>query len=282
MRMPDQGLRLPVKNCGNLTGRMTASLSASLAPSRPATSSHLTFGFSVGVGWGRVRRGGGRGGERRKGPVRSGGGLVAEVHAWLLVVSEKLPGSGLVPTAAALLGLEGCSWQCCALGLLLAVWLSLPHRGSPGHSQVWLPACTVQHPSIKRDRPLRMAQHQAHACHPAAVSLQHVRRMPPSHTQPALLAPPMPTAPDTIALPSCPLSLSRSLSPPSSPPPLPFCAVAPAPFAAAAGAACCPLMTPLRYSARSRYSMSLALMASALRGFFSYLRCAWKYSRAAL
>ena len=31
---------VPVKNCGNLTGRMTASFSASLAPSRPATSSH--------------------------------------------------------------------------------------------------------------------------------------------------------------------------------------------------------------------------------------------------
>lgn len=30
----------PVKNWGNLTGRMTASFSASLAPSKPATSSH--------------------------------------------------------------------------------------------------------------------------------------------------------------------------------------------------------------------------------------------------
>ena len=39
-RMPLQGLRLPVKNWGNLTGRMTASFRASLAPSRPATSSH--------------------------------------------------------------------------------------------------------------------------------------------------------------------------------------------------------------------------------------------------
>mmetsp|Transcript_16391 Transcript_16391/g.40867 ORF Transcript_16391/g.40867 Transcript_16391/m.40867 type:complete len:209 (+) Transcript_16391:1154-1780(+) len=45
-RMPLQGLRLPVKNWGNLTGRMTASFRASLAPSSPATSSHLTFGFS--------------------------------------------------------------------------------------------------------------------------------------------------------------------------------------------------------------------------------------------
>lgn len=32
----------PVKNCGNLTGRMTASFRASLAPSKPATSSHCT------------------------------------------------------------------------------------------------------------------------------------------------------------------------------------------------------------------------------------------------
>mmetsp|Transcript_34224 Transcript_34224/g.87535 ORF Transcript_34224/g.87535 Transcript_34224/m.87535 type:complete len:268 (+) Transcript_34224:622-1425(+) len=45
-RMPDQGLRAPVKNCGNWMGRITASFSASFAPSRPATSSHLTFGFS--------------------------------------------------------------------------------------------------------------------------------------------------------------------------------------------------------------------------------------------
>lgn len=47
-RMPLQGLRLPVKNCGNLTGRMTASLRASLAPSSPATSSHWR---GKGVGW---------------------------------------------------------------------------------------------------------------------------------------------------------------------------------------------------------------------------------------
>ena len=30
----------PVKNCGNFTGRITASFSESLAPSKPATSSH--------------------------------------------------------------------------------------------------------------------------------------------------------------------------------------------------------------------------------------------------
>uniref|UniRef100_A0A0D9VCG3 Uncharacterized protein n=1 Tax=Leersia perrieri TaxID=77586 RepID=A0A0D9VCG3_9ORYZ len=33
-------------NCGNLTGSTTASCSACLAPSSPATSFHLTFGFS--------------------------------------------------------------------------------------------------------------------------------------------------------------------------------------------------------------------------------------------
>ena len=40
---PLQGFRLPVKNCGNFTGRMTASLSASFAPSNPATSSHCIY-----------------------------------------------------------------------------------------------------------------------------------------------------------------------------------------------------------------------------------------------
>lgn len=38
---------VPVKRCGNLIGRMTASFSASLAPSSPATSFHFTFGFSM-------------------------------------------------------------------------------------------------------------------------------------------------------------------------------------------------------------------------------------------
>lgn len=45
-RIPLQGVRLPVNRWGNLMGRITASLSDALAPSRPATSSHLTFGFS--------------------------------------------------------------------------------------------------------------------------------------------------------------------------------------------------------------------------------------------
>mmetsp|Transcript_13671 Transcript_13671/g.32959 ORF Transcript_13671/g.32959 Transcript_13671/m.32959 type:complete len:257 (+) Transcript_13671:881-1651(+) len=46
-KKPDHALRFPVKNCGNLTGRITASFSASLAAPSPATSSHLTLGFSV-------------------------------------------------------------------------------------------------------------------------------------------------------------------------------------------------------------------------------------------
>lgn len=37
----------PVKRCGNLMGRITASFRASLAPSRPATSFHWMFGFSM-------------------------------------------------------------------------------------------------------------------------------------------------------------------------------------------------------------------------------------------
>lgn len=37
----------PVKRWGNLMGRITASLSASLAPSRPATSLHFTLGRSI-------------------------------------------------------------------------------------------------------------------------------------------------------------------------------------------------------------------------------------------
>jgi hypothetical protein len=36
-----------VNNLGNLIGKITASLRASLAASKPATSSHLIFGFSV-------------------------------------------------------------------------------------------------------------------------------------------------------------------------------------------------------------------------------------------
>mmetsp|Transcript_13118 Transcript_13118/g.32402 ORF Transcript_13118/g.32402 Transcript_13118/m.32402 type:complete len:261 (-) Transcript_13118:190-972(-) len=45
-RMPFHGLRLPWNSCGNLMGKITASLSDSLAWCRPATSSHFTFGFS--------------------------------------------------------------------------------------------------------------------------------------------------------------------------------------------------------------------------------------------
>lgn len=38
---------VPVKRWGNLTGRITASLRASLAICNPATSSHFTLGFSI-------------------------------------------------------------------------------------------------------------------------------------------------------------------------------------------------------------------------------------------
>ena len=44
---PLHAFLLPVKNCGNLTGMITASFSAALACSKPATSSHFTSGFSV-------------------------------------------------------------------------------------------------------------------------------------------------------------------------------------------------------------------------------------------
>mmetsp|Transcript_82686 Transcript_82686/g.145928 ORF Transcript_82686/g.145928 Transcript_82686/m.145928 type:complete len:318 (-) Transcript_82686:607-1560(-) len=55
-RMPFQGRRLPVNSFGNLAGRMTASFSASLAPSRPATSSHFTLGRSVTMALARAPR----------------------------------------------------------------------------------------------------------------------------------------------------------------------------------------------------------------------------------
>jgi hypothetical protein len=45
--IPFQGIRFPVKRCGNFMGKMTASFKASFAPSRPATSDHLTQGFST-------------------------------------------------------------------------------------------------------------------------------------------------------------------------------------------------------------------------------------------
>lgn len=38
---------VPVNKCGNLIGKMTASFSASLAESNPATSDHCTLGFSI-------------------------------------------------------------------------------------------------------------------------------------------------------------------------------------------------------------------------------------------
>lgn len=46
-RIPFQGFRIPTKISGNLEGRIMASFKAILAPSKPATSSHLTLGFSV-------------------------------------------------------------------------------------------------------------------------------------------------------------------------------------------------------------------------------------------
>lgn len=46
-RMPFHGIRLPVNKCGNLIGKITASFNASFAPSKPATSDHLTCGFSI-------------------------------------------------------------------------------------------------------------------------------------------------------------------------------------------------------------------------------------------
>lgn len=45
-KIPLQGTRLPVNKWGNLIGKITASFKASLAPSKPATSSQRTLGFS--------------------------------------------------------------------------------------------------------------------------------------------------------------------------------------------------------------------------------------------
>mmetsp|Transcript_128596 Transcript_128596/g.191604 ORF Transcript_128596/g.191604 Transcript_128596/m.191604 type:complete len:262 (+) Transcript_128596:462-1247(+) len=45
-RIPLKGRRFPVKSCGKRVGRITVSFKLSFAFSRPATSSHLTFGFS--------------------------------------------------------------------------------------------------------------------------------------------------------------------------------------------------------------------------------------------
>lgn len=46
-KIPFHGIRLPVNKCGNLIGNITASFNASLAASKPATSDHFTFGFSI-------------------------------------------------------------------------------------------------------------------------------------------------------------------------------------------------------------------------------------------
>lgn len=46
-KIPFQGFLFPVKMWGYFKGKMTASCKASLALSNPATSDHLTFGFSV-------------------------------------------------------------------------------------------------------------------------------------------------------------------------------------------------------------------------------------------
>ena len=46
-RIPFQGFLNPTKISGNLVGSIIASCNCFLAYSRPATSSHLTFGFSV-------------------------------------------------------------------------------------------------------------------------------------------------------------------------------------------------------------------------------------------
>ena len=45
--IPLHGFLLPVKICGYFKGKITASCKASFAFSNPATSDHLTFGFSV-------------------------------------------------------------------------------------------------------------------------------------------------------------------------------------------------------------------------------------------
>jgi hypothetical protein len=45
-KIPLHGVLLPVNNCGNLMGKMTASLSASFACANPATSSQATLGDS--------------------------------------------------------------------------------------------------------------------------------------------------------------------------------------------------------------------------------------------
>eukprot|EP00835_Amoeboradix_gromovi_P005412 NODE_505_length_7533_cov_0.471886.p5 type:complete len:148 gc:universal NODE_505_length_7533_cov_0.471886:2755-2312(-) len=48
-RIPFQGCLVPVKRCGNRIGSITASFKLSFAASKPATSSHFTFGFSCNI-----------------------------------------------------------------------------------------------------------------------------------------------------------------------------------------------------------------------------------------
>lgn len=51
IRMPFQGCLFPTKNSGWMVGRITAPISSSFATAKPATSSHLMFGFSVTMAW---------------------------------------------------------------------------------------------------------------------------------------------------------------------------------------------------------------------------------------
>ena len=46
-KIPFQGYLIPTKISGNLVGKIMASYKAYFACSKPATSSHLTFGFSL-------------------------------------------------------------------------------------------------------------------------------------------------------------------------------------------------------------------------------------------
>ncbi|KAH3664097.1 hypothetical protein OGAPHI_004811 [Ogataea philodendri] len=55
-KIPETGFLLPLKRCGNLTGKMTASFKASLAGSKPAMSLHGTFGFSLKIELARAPR----------------------------------------------------------------------------------------------------------------------------------------------------------------------------------------------------------------------------------
>lgn len=86
--MPRHGVRLPVKRWGNLIGRMTASLSASLADSSPATSSQRTLGVSDRIAPGNGGSGVSGGGEggRRGGRERTGEALAQLLRVGIRVV----------------------------------------------------------------------------------------------------------------------------------------------------------------------------------------------------